>query len=99
MRQLETFEELASLEEGTVVYNVFNGNSRKYWVLKYLEKWDRLYLIEGGDVGLTKSLYKSHSLAGVWITGDYNSSEVGGFILNQLLDNIDSVKRIYLKEK
>ncbi len=99
MKQLETFEELAFLEEGTVVWNIFNGDSRKYWVLKYHEKFGLLYLIDGGDVRSTKSLYKTHSLSGVWLTGDYVSSEVGGFILNQLLDRIDLTKRIYLKEK
>ena len=68
-------------------------------MLKYHEKIGVLYLIDGGDVRSTKSLYKIHSLLGVWLIGDYVSSEVGGFILNQLLDRIDSTKRIYLKEK
>ena len=99
MKQLETFEELASLEEGTVVYNISNGNCRRYWVLKYHEDFGVLYMIEGGDVRLTDSLYKSHSLAGVWLTWIYLSSEVGNIILDQLNDTIDSVKRIYLKEK
>lgn len=99
MKQLETFEELASLEEGTVVWNISNGDSRKYWILKYHENFGVLYLIEGGDVRLTTSRHKLHSLSGVWLTGDYDSHEVGGFILSQLLDRIDSTKRIYLKEK
>lgn len=99
MRKLETFDDLASLEEGTVVYRVSNGQCRKYWVLKHHEKFGVLYLIEGGDVRSTDSLYKSHSLAGVWLTGDYDSTVVGNIILQQLNDRIESIKRIYLKEK
>ncbi len=99
METINSIEELKQLAKGEKFY-VVTDRCNGYWVVDIHPKTD-FYLVTIWDANYStpKCFSRNDFVTGnVFLKGKYNGKEVGQIMINNLMEQSERIKEIYIKE-